>query len=275
MIPCVRWVLWSAPVLAACGRLGFGTDGDADARGASAFDAMPLGACDPRLTPSTVALYRFDGGAGDASDATGNHPGIWGDPVLIEDGPCGPAMSIAVTGYNEVAASPAWQLPAATIDLELRPGPANGTRAVLGRDEMGEASDGQVSVAMSPSNELLVRYQRGGTSVLRCSVASLTPDDWVHVTVALGPPGLALWIDGQAQVTAGTAQFLGIDLPCDGLATGGLDDDIPPVNDNRWVLGASNYFELPGATGGGDPLAGGALDHIRIRAGYHRPGDPD
>ncbi|MEZ4366022.1 MAG: hypothetical protein R2939_07015 [Kofleriaceae bacterium] len=254
-----------------CGRLGFEGDAERDAAPADVDAAAPLARCDPRLTPTTLAMYTFD--RGDGTDATGAHDGSWEPGAASVAGPCGAALATTGTGHVAVADDPAWQLAAGTVDLELTVAAGAMLRGLITRDASGELGDGHFSIVLSEENILVVRLQRGGTNYLRCGDLPLVAGATHHVAVAFGAPNLTLWVDGVEQLQRLDYHFITDEFSCQAAIDLGIDDaGTAPGNHNQWVLGGANFDQVDGGAGATNPLDGSVVDHVRIRRGWHPPG---
>ena len=244
------------------------------------LDALPdisaVGPC-PVDKPGTVALYTFDDDVGEViSDRASQNPGdvVNGTAADYIAGPggCGRAISFDAASqiYGQIPNSDAWELTEGSIDLWVWPvddGVLPIMAGIVSRDATGVTEGGHFTIYQwhhTDPDSIVVRIQSEGFNLgyTMCSTEPLQFGRWNHVGVNFGPPRAELWINGV--YTEDPVQILDYDgvtpIDCNVVATQGIDG-----NSNPWTLGVSQGQSADSVSGGYfRPLAGGALDHLRI-----------
>jgi hypothetical protein len=217
------------------------------------------GDCVDTADANTIALYPMEG---DLNDAAGAHEGVREGDAAFEAGHCGQALQLPgapmVRGHALVADSPDFDLSEGSLDLWLRPGSAESSRA---QGVVSRASAGGVGFTLyvACSGALIARLG----DAYACAEAPLADGRWSFVGVNFGAGGLELWVDGvRASRTDETGLFgqsCQDEVPCGGTSEAGLSGG------NPWILGASADGSEAGT---GAPLSlpfrSGTIDAFRI-----------
>jgi hypothetical protein len=220
----------------------------------------------------TVAYYPFEQDVATAIvDEANGYDGSWlGDaptPIPGPDG-CGQGVQFASGQAGVIPDVDAFELDAGAVEFwAWFPSDASDSRGILSRDGVGYV-DGHLSIYFQPvqlpggetsDRHVTVRLQTATDEGARCSSAPMPSDRWIHVGLNFGPPGLELFIDGEAQGIDAMAAAGGMVQPCDASPTNGIAG-----NDSPWVLGATNHSSDPGTTSRVENWFEGAIDELRI-----------
>lgn len=213
----------------------------------------------------TVALWDFEELPASVRDSAGAHPGRIVDGMVGSvPGPagCGRAAWFDETsaGYVLVPDAPAWQLPVGSVDFWFRANACSAQESgVVTRDAEFTMRPGHFRVFWRNDCRLAVRVQNqanetGGVEI--ATLGGLALEQWHHVGINFGAPGLELVLDGRSQ------GFAPVDWGIDG-------------NQNAWVMGVSNDKSLEG-TGAPvwKPLRAAGIDRVRVtdrRQPFARP----
>ena len=218
---------------------------------------------DPLADPEALAVYSFDDDRGTsiASDARGAHDGILGDAIFVS-GPQGCGAALAFDSAEDVVVipdSPDFDLVEGSVDVYLRHEGTEAFRVFLSRDAVDTARAGHFTAALLADHRVAVRIQHMDLQAHVCS-QPLTANQWHHVGINFGSPGIQIWVDGAPSEATGESSALircGEDAP---LGLAGARGE----NDNPWYLGASRGFAPEGETvPATDPFIG-AMDHLRL-----------
>jgi hypothetical protein len=227
------------------------------------------------LDTDTVLLLSFDQITGDkVPDSAGTQDGqlVGTQKTVAAPTGCGNALHIpgglVAATYVLVPHDPAWDLKEGSLDFWVRFDAASSkqTTGIVGRDAMGTAFEGHITVLKACDDAIVVRLQRGGSDKYVCS-DPIPSEAWTHVGLNFGPKtGLQLYVDGKLSQRTGTLQYtLGAQDPCgqtancDWNTTGGIDG-----NTNPWVIGGYVGRSSEGGYNNTEFGLAGAIDHFRL-----------
>ncbi len=218
--------------------------------------------CPTTADADTVALYRFDSDEAFLDDV-GTVDGVWRDgiPTLVP-GPLGCGLAVQFAGGLDalVPHDAVFDLSEGSIDFWLRAPADPMPMGVISRDALDQVFDGHLT-AWYVEGRIVVRNQSTMLSQTICSDGALPAETWVHVGINFGPPGLELYIDGEAQDGVGEV-FIGMS------PTNCVDEDLVTVgiagNTNPLIVGASLSMSMKGMIDEVLPLEDGALDELRV-----------
>ncbi len=247
-------------VLAGCGRFGFGEVPSNEDDAADPDAAVVTLECDPNPGPDTVALFGFDADLTmDASQQQVATP--VGAVATGSSTRCGSGSIELAGGHVRVADSPGFDLDEGSVELFFRaPTPAL-DQAILSRDANGTTLHGHFTIGLSVEGRLWVRIQRmGDLAMFRCT-GPIPADQWMHVGVSFGPPGLRLWLDHVEQ-TGRFVDLFGSTQDCSLPHTFGIAG-----NDNVLAIGGSLVLAAD-ADPAPTPVSpfGGSVDHLHVRS---------
>ncbi len=224
--------------------------------------------CATLSDPETIALFGLDS-EDTLDDATGIHDGIWrdGTPELVAGPPgCGSATRFEGMLNGVVDDADAFHLEQGSFDMWVRlpEPPAELAVGLISRDALDQVNGGHISLWYERSGRLALRLQDAGVmmapQIYVCSNGPLPQDEWIHVGVNFGAPGLELYLGGELQAGDGTVILSKEPQACE-VSGGawGIDG-----NANPWVIGAGSGGSDEGSA---DPVSrhfDGALDELRI-----------
>jgi len=255
------WVV----VLAGCGRLGFGAaELPPDADVPDAPDGRTV-ECDPEVSADTVALYSFEGDVG--TDASGGHSGAQIGTVTSDGGRCGSHGAKFGGGFIRIPDSPAFDLPEGSVELfaQIARIDVGRSQGLISRDALNTDFNGHFTLALTEDGHLFVRLQRiGNLSVYRCTKEPVPTNQWIHIGISFGPPGLQMWLD-HVEVTGTELTVFGGDAPvsCTEPHAFGIDGNDQVLAIGGLMVDSANGDPVAEA---GDVLDGGLIDHVHLRS---------